>query len=86
MKTRSVDTPPPWCATVAHFLTCLAGKLSKAFGVPVSFAFGAHSPDDRKKLLTWLERINAGNTLVTGQTAIRNQGKSCARATLYEWC
>lgn len=50
------------------------GALSKAFGVPVSFAFGAHSAEDQRKLLSWMERINRDNVLITGQAAIRNQG------------
>ena len=36
------------------------GKLSKAFGIPVSFALAARSPEDQMKLLRWMENINRG--------------------------
>lgn len=52
----------------AHFV------FDVAFGIPVSFAFGAHTPEDQRKLLSWMEQINRKGSLVSGQAAVRNQG------------
>lgn len=50
------------------------GKLSKAFGIPVSFALAARSPEDQMKLLRWMENINKDNLLVTAQSSAKTQG------------
>ena len=50
------------------------GKLSKAFGIPVSFAFGARSAEDQATLLSWMEEINNENELVTAQASVKTQG------------
>lgn len=51
------------------------GKLSKAFGIPVSFGMGAASAKGRDKIFRFLEKTNADAPgLVTGQVAVKAQG------------
>ena len=53
------------------------GKLSRNFGIPVSFAFGAGSKARQLEFNEFLDRVNAdadGYEFVTGQTSIKNQG------------
>ena len=50
------------------------GQLSAAFGIPVSFAFGARSESDQRKLLSWMDRINSSNVMVTAQASVKTQG------------
>lgn len=53
------------------------GKLSKAFGIPVSFGLGPASAKGMHKFLKFLDDVNADDparNLVTGQVAAKAQG------------
>ena len=55
-------------------------KLSKNFGIPVSFAFAAGNKKRQLEFNAFLDRVNKdssmhGGETITGQTSIKNQGK-----------
>lgn len=59
-------------------------KLSQNFGIPVSFAFAAGNKSRQLEFNAFLDRVNKdskmhGGEFITGQTSIKNQGKSVLR-------